>query len=43
MGEEADLLDAAPVAVDTAAEGVTDLVGRDDRALAVVPRPPAGR
>ncbi len=39
MGEQADLLDPPLVAVDLAADRVTDLVGGDDRALPLVHRP----
>ena len=43
MGEQADLLDLALVAMDAAADGVADLVGRDDRPITIVHRPAAGR
>ena len=43
VGEQADLLDLALVAMDAAADRVADLVGRDDRTLTLVHRPAAGR
>src|SRR5207253_5988849 len=43
MGKQRDLLDLPPVAVDLAADRVADFVCGDDRALALVHRPPSGR
>ena len=43
VGEEADFLDPPLVAMDLAADRVTDLVGGDDRPLSLVHRPAAGR
>src|SRR5205085_10570589 len=41
VGEQADLLDLSPVAVDAAADRMANLVGGDDRALAFIHRPAA--